>query len=156
MSERSERISDTAEQAKNTATPRKSVLLAGGAVIVVALAAIAWFVWPRPSGPLILRTGTPQHLVTVSINSLRIGSTAIDITVTDRAGATKDHAAVRIQVNQPLMGHAGQAIAATATGPGHFHAAAVPLMMTGPWELRLSIDEHDSVDELTVPIWVGG
>ncbi|WP_063037693.1 FixH family protein [Nocardia pseudovaccinii] len=133
---------------------RKSILLTGGALIVVA--ALAWFVWPRPSGPLVLRTGTAQHLVTVSIDSLRIGTTAIDITVTDRMGATKDHAAVRIQANQPLMGHAGQPITATATGAGHFHAASVPLMMTGQWELRLSIDEHDSLDELAVPIWVGG
>ncbi|WP_157110377.1 FixH family protein [Nocardia anaemiae] len=143
------------EQAENTATSRKGVL-AGGVVVVIVLAAIAWFVWPRPSGPLVLRTGSPQHLVTISIDSVRIGSTAIDVTVTDRSGATKDHAAVRIQANQPLMGHAGQPIAAAATGPGHFHAPSVPLMMTGPWELRLSIDEHDSVDELAVPIWVGG
>ncbi|WP_433520909.1 FixH family protein [Nocardia pseudovaccinii] len=133
---------------------RKSVLLAGGAVIVIV--ALAWFVRPRPSEPLVLQTGTAQHLVTVSIDSLRIGTAAIDITVTDRAGATKDHAAVRIQANLPLMGHAGQPITATATGPGHFHAASVPLMMTGQWELRLSIDEHDGLDELAVPIWVGG
>ncbi|WP_433715372.1 hypothetical protein ACQP2U_15960 [Nocardia sp. CA-084685] len=144
------------EQVENIAAPRKGVLLAGGAVVVIVLAAIAWFVWPRPSGPLVLKTGSPQHLVTVSIDSVRIGSTAIDITVTDRIGATKDHAAVSIQANQPLMGHAGEPVAAMATGPGHFHAAAVPLMMTGPWELRLSIDEHDSIDELAVPIWVGG
>lgn len=135
---------------------RKGILRAGGVVLVIVLAAIAWFVWPRPSDPLVLRTGTGRHLVTVSIDSLRIGGTAVDITVTDRAGATKDHAAVCIQANQPLLGHAGQPIATTATGPGHFHAASVPLMMTGPWELRLTIDEHDSVDELTVPIWVAG
>lgn len=135
---------------------RRSAFLAVGAAIVIVLAVIAWFAWPRPSGPLVLKTGTPQNLVTISIDSLRIGSTAIDITVTDRTGAPKDHAAVLIQANQPLMGHAGQSIAATATGPGHFHAASVPLMMTGQWELRLSIDEHDSLDELAVPIWVGG
>lgn len=144
------------EQAKSTAAHRKGVLLAGGAVIVIVLAAIAWFGWPSSSGRLVLKTGSPQHLVTISIDSVRIGSTAIDITVTDRTGATKDHAAVRIQANQPLMGHAGQPIVAMATGSGHFHAASVPLMMTGPWELRLSIDEHDSSDELAVPIWVGG
>ncbi|WP_433755231.1 FixH family protein [Nocardia sp. CA-135398] len=143
------------EQAENTAVPRKGVL-AGGAVVVIVLAAIAWFVWPRPSGPLVLKTGSAQHLVTISIESVRIGSTAIDVTVSDRSGATKDHAAVSIQANQPLMGHAGQPVAAMSTGPGHFRAASVPLMMTGPWELRLSIDEHDSVDELAVPIWVGG
>ncbi|WP_433621635.1 hypothetical protein [Nocardia sp. CA-120079] len=125
-------------------------------MIIIVLAVIAWFAWPRPPGPLVLKTGSPQHLVTISIDSVRIGSTAIDIAVTDRAGVTKEHAAVCIQANQPLMGHAGQPIAATATGSGHFHVASVPLMMTGPWELRLSIDEHDGIDELAVPIWVGG
>ncbi|MFX0577647.1 FixH family protein [Nocardia nepalensis] len=137
-------------------TTDRRVLLAGGAVLVVVIAAIAWLVWPRPSGALVLKSGTPHHLVTVTIDNLRIGSTDIDITVTDRAGATKGHAAVRIQASQPLMGYAGQPIMVVAAEPGHFHAAAVPLMMTGPWELRLSIDEHDGVDELTVPLWVGG
>jgi hypothetical protein len=137
-------------------TTDRRVLLAGGAVLVVVIAAIAWLVRPSPSGPLVLKSGTPHHLVTVTIDNLRIGSTDIDITVTDRTGATKDHAAVRLQANQPLMGYAGQPIAAVAAEPGHFHAAAVPLMMTGPWELHLSIDEHDGVDELTVPLWVGG
>jgi len=137
-------------------TTDRRVLLAGGVAIVIVIATIAWLVRPSPSGPLVLKSGTPHHLVTVTIDSLRIGSTDIDIAVTDRAGATKDHAAVRIQVNQPLMGYAGQPVAAVAAGPGRFHAAAVLLMMTGPWELRLSIDEHDGVDELAVPLWVGG
>ncbi|WP_330254504.1 FixH family protein [Nocardia sp. NBC_00565] len=130
-------------------------VLLGGAVVLV-LVAIGWLVWPSRSGPLVLKAGTAQHLVTVSIDSLRIGATDIDVSVTDRTGATKDHAAVQIQANQPLMGYAGQPVAALATGPGRFHATAVSLMMTGPWELRVSIDEHDSVDLLIVPLWVGG
>ncbi|WP_433205226.1 FixH family protein [Nocardia sp. CA-107356] len=137
-------------------TTDRRVLLAGGAALVIVIAAIAWLLWPSQSGPLVLKSGTPHHLVTVTIDSLRIGSTDIDIAVTDRTGVTKDHAAVRIQVNQPLMGYAGQSVTAVAAGPGRFHAVAVPLMMTGPWELRLSIDDHDGVDELTVPLWVGG
>ncbi|MGW4772409.1 hypothetical protein ACWEO2_30775 [Nocardia sp. NPDC004278] len=137
-------------------TTDRRLLLAGGAAVAIVLAAVIWLVWPSPAGPLVLKSGTPSHLVTVAIDNLRIGSTDIDITVTDRAGASKDHVAVRIQANQPLMGHAGQPIAAVPAGTGRFHAAAVPLMMTGPWELRLSIDEHGSVDELAVPLWVGG
>lgn len=134
----------------------RRVLLGGAVALVLVLAVVGRLVWPSRSGPLVLKTGTAQHLVIVSIDSVRIGATDIDVTVTDRTGATKDHAAVQIQANQPLMGYAGQPVAALATGPGRFHATAVSLMMTGPWELRVSIDEHDSVDLLTVPLWVGG
>ncbi|WP_433723873.1 hypothetical protein ACQP0C_25675 [Nocardia sp. CA-129566] len=137
-------------------TTDRHLLLVGGAAIVIVFATVAWLVWPSPSGPFVLKSGTTHHLVTVAIDNPRIGSTDIDITVTDRSGATKDHAAVWIQANQPLMGYAGQPIATVAAGSGRFHAAAVPLMMTGPWELRVSIDEHDSVDDLAVPLWIGG
>ncbi|PXX60957.1 YtkA-like protein [Nocardia tenerifensis] len=138
----------------SAAFPRGRALAAAAAVIVVAV--IGWLVWPSPPEPVVLKTGTPQHLVTVTIDSLRLGDTAVDIAVTDRDGAPVDHAAVRIQANQPLMGHAGTPVQAAASGPGRFHAASVPLMMTGPWELRLLIDAHNAVDQVTVPLWVGG
>ncbi|MEU4343475.1 hypothetical protein AB0H00_19730 [Nocardia sp. NPDC023852] len=128
------------------------VLLVGGVVI----AAIVWLVWPNLPGPLVLNTGTSHHLVTVTIDSLRVGHSDIDIDITDRAGAPIGHAAVRIQADQPLMGYAGQPVAAVPAGGHRFHVAALPLMMTGPWELRLSIEAHDGVDQLTLPIWVGG
>ncbi|MGO4613908.1 hypothetical protein AB4305_07005 [Nocardia sp. 2YAB30] len=120
------------------------------------IAVIFWVVWPSPPGPLVLNTGTSHHLVTVTIDSLRIGNTDIDIDITDRAGTSIGHAAVQIQANQPIMGYAGQPVAAVPAGRHRFHAVALPLMMTGPWELRLSIEAHDGVDQLTLPLWVGG
>ncbi|GAA5109033.1 FixH family protein [Nocardia iowensis] len=139
-----------------TATGRRPlrVLAIAGAVLV--LVAIGWLVWPRSPAPVVLNAGTPQHLVTVTIDSLRIGDTAVDVTVTDRAGTPIDHAAVQVQAIQPLMGHAGPPVPASSAGSGRFRAAAVSLMMTGPWELRLSIDAHHGVDQLTLPLWVGG
>ncbi|WP_069162464.1 FixH family protein [Nocardia altamirensis] len=132
----------------------KRLLIAVAVVLVLALA--GRLVWPSKSGPVVLKTGTPQHLVTVAIDSLRIGDTAVDVTVTDRAGAPIDHATVRVQAVQQLMGHAGEPIPMTATGGGRFRAPVLSLMMAGPWELRLSIDAHHGIDDVSVPLWVGG
>jgi hypothetical protein len=134
----------------------RRVLVAVGVATVVVIAVVGWLVWPSPPDPVVLNSGTPHHLVTVTLDSVRLGATAIEVTVTGRAGAPIDHGAVQIQANQTLMGHAGQPIAAVPSGDGRFRAAAVPLMMTGPWELRLSIDTHDGVEQLTLPLWVGG
>ncbi|WP_405162610.1 FixH family protein [Nocardia sp. NBC_01499] len=139
-----------------SATRRRSLGIGVAVGVVVILAVIGWLVWPSPHAPVVLKTGTPQHLVTVTIDSLRLGDTAVDVTVTDRAGTPIDHAAVQVQAIQPLMGHAGASVPAAATGPGRFHATAVSLMMTGPWELRLSIDAHNGIDQVTLPLWVGG
>ncbi|MFC9438117.1 FixH family protein [Nocardia sp. NPDC057030] len=130
--------------------------IAAAVVAVVVIAVIGWLVWPNSRNPVVLKTGTPHHLVTVTIDSLRLGETAMDVTVTDRAGAPIDHAVVQVQAIQPLMGHAGAPVPFAANGSGHFHAPAVSLMMTGPWELRLSIDAHDGIDQVTLPLWVGG
>ncbi|MFD0360197.1 FixH family protein [Nocardia sp. GCM10030253] len=143
-------------QATDAGPRSRRVLVAGAVVIAVVIAALGWLVWPSAPEPMVLNTGTPHHLVTLTIDNVRLGNTDIDVTVTDRAGAPIDHAAVRIQANQLLMGHAGQPVAAAPSGPGRFHAFAVPLMMTGPWDLRLTIDTHHGVDQLTLPLWVGG
>ncbi|MFI6172094.1 FixH family protein [Nocardia sp. NPDC051052] len=137
-------------------TGRRSLRIVVAVSVAVIVAVLGWLWWPSPHAPVVLKTGTPQHLVTVSIDSLRLGDTAVDVTVTDRAGAPVDHAAVRVQAIQPLMGHAGAPISAAANGSGRFHAPAVSLMMTGPWELHLSIDAHDGIDQVTLPVWVGG
>ncbi|MFB8277842.1 FixH family protein [Nocardia colli] len=137
-------------------TSGRSLRIAGAVVVVVVIAVVGWLVWPNPRTPVVLKTGTAQHLVTVTIDSLRLGETAVDVTVTDRAGSPVDHAAVQIQAIQPLMGHAGASVPAAANGSGRFHAPAVSLMMTGPWELRLSIDAHHGIDQVTLPLWVGG
>ncbi|MEV6426220.1 hypothetical protein [Nocardia sp. NPDC051463] len=135
---------------------RCGVLVGGGGAVIVVIAVLVWLVWPRSAGPVVLNTGTAQHLVTVTVDRLRLGITDIDVTITDRAGVPIDHAAVQFQANQSLMGHAGQPVTAAPTRPGHFHLTDVALMMTGPWDLRLSIDTHDGGEQLTLPVWVGG
>ncbi|QBS44435.1 FixH family protein [Nocardia sp. CS682] len=139
-----------------SSTGRPSLRIVAAVAAVVVIAAIGWLVWPGSPDPVVLKAGTPQHLVTVTIDSLRIGDTTVDVAVTDRTGAAIDHAAVQVQAIQPLMGHAGAPVAAAATGSGHFRAASVSLMMTGPWELRLYIDAHHGIDQVTLPLWVGG
>jgi hypothetical protein len=135
--------------------PRR-VLAVGIVVAAIALAAIVWLMWPSPSGPLELHSGTPRHIVTVTIDSPRLGNTVIDIIVTDRTGNPINQATVQVQAIEPLMGYAGQPGMSVATGPGHYRTTAIPLMMTGPWQLRLSIDARDGIDQLTLPLWVGG
>lgn len=141
------------ETRTRTAGTRRALIVAGVAVVLLAVA--GRLLWPSSAAALALRSGTERHLVTVTLERVRLGDTAVDVAVTDRAGAPIDHAAVRIQATQSLMGHAGAPVALVATGDGRFHADSVALMMTGPWELRLWIDAHDGVDELTLPLWVG-
>ncbi|WP_406230223.1 hypothetical protein [Nocardia sp. NBC_01009] len=146
----------TAAPATGQGSWRPGVLVGGGGVVIAVIVWLVWLVWPRSPAPVVLNTGTPQHLVTVTVDRLRLGTTDMDITITDRAGVPIDHGAVLLQANQPLMGHAGQPVTAAPMSPGHFHAAGVALMMTGPWDLRLSIDTHDGGEQLTLPVWVGG
>jgi hypothetical protein len=56
----------------------------------------------------------------------------------------------------PLMGHATAPVPAVAAGSGRYHADGVSLMMAGQWELLLSIDSTDGVDQLTLPLTVSG
>ena len=66
-------------------------------------------------------------------------------------------AMVQIEAIMPLMGHASAPVPADpSAGNGHYRVAQVPLMMTGPLELRLSIDAPNGVDHLTVPLSVSG
>ncbi|MDX6291707.1 MAG: hypothetical protein QOH50_782, partial [Kribbellaceae bacterium] len=55
----------------------------------------------------------------------------------------------------PLMGHAAPPVAAVPIG-GRYRADGVPLMMTGPMELLLSIDFAGGVDHLILPLTVSG
>ncbi|WP_228001829.1 FixH family protein [Nocardia australiensis] len=146
----------TADSGASAPARSNRFLAVTGVVIAIVIAALAWRLWPSTPGPVVLKTGTPDHLVSISIDTVRVGTTDIDVAISDRTGTPIGHAALRVQAIQPLMGHAGAPVVATAAGSGHFHVAAVPLMMTGPWELRLSIDTHNGIDQLTVPLWVGG
>jgi hypothetical protein len=133
-------------------------MLAWSVVVVVAVA-LGWGAWPRPPGPTVLHTGTAHYVVVVTAAQPRLGTTDIDIVATprDSSGALSVEA-IRVQGAMPLMGHATEPAIATPTGQGgtDFRVAAVPLMMTGTWELLISIAFSGGAEDLTLPLWVSG
>jgi hypothetical protein len=104
----------------------------------------------------VLHTGTSHYVVTATVDNPRIGATAVEIDVTSRTGGLAHPAAVTVQALMPLMGHAAPPVPAVPVGGGRYRADGVPLMMTGPMELLLSIEFAGGVDHLTLPITVGG
>lgn len=144
-----------AQPAESPDRARPRALLIGGIAVAVVVA-IGVLIWPSPPGPVVVHAGTSRYVVTATIERPRIGSTDVDIDLTDHAGRPVGRAAVGIEAIMPLMGYADPVVAATSVDSTHFHVAGVPLMMTGPWELRLSIDAPDGVDNLTLPLTVSG
>lgn len=125
-------------------------------IVIALLALVGWLVWPSPPGALVLRSGTADHIVTVTVSSHRMGDTGIDLVVTDRAGKPVSGAEVAVQAIEPRMGYSDPPVTAGATSPGHYHAADVSLMMTGPWNLQVSIAAGGGTDQLSLPLWIGG
>jgi hypothetical protein len=129
----------------------------GGAIVAAAAAVIlVWLLWPTPPGPVVLHAGTSHYVVTATVDSARMGGTAVEVDLATRAGAPLDRAMVQIQAVMPLMGHATPPVTADSAGGGRYRAAQVPLMMTGAWELQLSIAAPDGVDTLMLPLSVTG
>jgi hypothetical protein len=124
---------------------------------VVVLGVLGWLLWPRPAGPLTLRAGTSASEVTVTVARPRLGTTDLTLALTSPAGAAQPGAFILAQATMPLMGYATPQVAATAAGGGRYAVAAVHLMTTGPWELRLSITPRGgSPEDLLLPFDVTG
>ncbi|CAN5143501.1 hypothetical protein BH09ACT8_BH09ACT8_08530 [soil metagenome] len=141
-------------------TPRRLTHAAAGiAIAILAAAVLGWFVWPSPPGPTLLHTGTPHYLVTATLQSPRLGASGVDIAVTarDAHSVAVRVRSVQVQAVMPLMGYATEPIV-TTPGPADYHwrAAGLPLMMTGPWQLLVSVSYTGGADHLTLPFWVSG
>ncbi|WP_216901982.1 FixH family protein [Nocardia alni] len=129
-------------------------------VIVVIVAAVlaltGWLVWPSSPGPLVLHSGTADHIVTVTVANHRMGDTGIDVALTDRSGKPVSRAVIRVQAIEPRMGYSDQPVTAAPTGSGRYHAPDVSFMMTGPWSLQVWIAMGQAIDQLSIPLWIGG
>lgn len=124
---------------------------------VVVLGLLGWLVWPRSPGPLTLRAGTTASRVAVAVARPRLGTTDLTLTLTSPGGAAQPGAFILAQATMPLMGYATPQVAATAAGGGRYTVAAVHLMTTGPWELRLAITPRGgSEEDLLLPFDVTG
>lgn len=137
-----------------TTTRRRALAVTA---VVVAVALLGWLLWPHRPGPTVLYAGTARYTATVTVASPRLGTTAVSITLATRTGAPVGNAAVLVQATQPLMGLATPAIPTTSTGTGRYDTPAVPLMTTGPWQLRLTITGPTGTpDDLQLPLTVTG
>jgi hypothetical protein len=117
---------------------------------VVVIGVVGWLVWPSSGGPVVLRASTGASPVTVTVERPRLG-------VTDLAISAPPGAFILVQASMPLMGYATPQVAATAAGGGRYTVAAVHLMTTGPWELRLAVTPRGGTrEDLMVPFDVTG
>lgn len=131
--------------------------VAGIAVAVAALLGlVGWLLWPSPPTATALHSGTSRYAVSVTINPPRVGSADVTIDLTARYGVPPTPS-ITVEAVTPLMGFATPALPATAVGGGHYTVPGVPLMMTGPWELHVSIaGPGNESDDLTLPFTVSG
>jgi hypothetical protein len=124
---------------------------------VVLIGVLGWLFWPRPAGPLTLRADTSASRVTVTMDRPRLGTTDLTLTLTAPDGTAQPGAFLLAQATMPLMGYATPQVAAAAAGGGRYTVAAVHLMTTGPWELRLAITlRGGSEQDLLLPFDVTG
>lgn len=136
---------------------RAGVRVAGIAVAAVALVGVVgWLLWPSPPTATALRSGTSRYVVSVTINPPWIGTADVTVDLTARDGSASP-ASVTVEAVTPLMGFTTPALPATAAGGGRYTVSGVPLMMTGPWELHVSIAGPGSAnDDLVLPFTVSG
>lgn len=120
---------------------------------VAALVLIGWLLWPSPPSAAALHGGTARYALDATVDPPRMGDAQITI---DLTGSGAPHGTVSVEAVMPLMGFATPALPATSTGGGHYTVANVPLMMTGPWELHVSVAAANGTDELTLPFTVSG
>jgi hypothetical protein len=148
---------EAALAARPLVTPRRAAMAAAGAAVVAVLVLLGWLLWPHRAGSTVLYAGTARYAATVTVASPRVGTTDVTVALATRAGAPVGNAALLLQATQPLMGMATPAIPATSTGTGRYDASGVPLMMTGPWQLLLTITgPTGTIDTLRVPLTVTG
>lgn len=134
--------------------PRRR-LVAVVAVVVGGLGAVIWWLWPEREPAIVLYGGTGRYLVAVTVGD-RVGMSDVGIRITDRNGKPLPDAQIRVQAVEPRMGYAAEPVTAVATAAGDYRAAQVPFMMSGPWEVRVSITGGDGADELALPLWISG
>jgi hypothetical protein len=123
--------------------------------VLAVLGVTGWLLWPSPPSATALESGTARYAVNATIDPPRIGDAAVSIDLTGHDG-TASSATVRVEAVMPLMGFATPSLPAMATGGGHYTVSNVPLMMTGPWELHVSISDGTGTDDVTLPFTVSG
>ncbi len=124
--------------------------------IVLGVITTAWLSWPSNRAPTVITGGTAEHLVTLTVASPRVGTTAVELGVTRRDGAPAALRSVQVLAVMPAMGHTDLPVPAMPLGPGRYRAAGLALTMSGQWQLEVIMTEGGAVDRLVVPVVVSG
>jgi len=117
---------------------RRSHCVVLALAVVTAGLIVVWMMWPRPHEHVVLHAGTARYVVTATVGSSRVGTTAIDLDLTSRQSGPVDRATVTIAAIMPLMGQAAQPVPATFSGHGHYRAA----------DLSRRVPEPGTADEI--------
>ncbi|KAA2261539.1 FixH family protein [Solihabitans fulvus] len=129
-------------------------MISCAAAAVAAL--VAWLAWPSgPAGPEVLSAASADYRVEVSVAVPRVGTTRVEVTVTDRAGRPAAPATVTVAPVMPAMGHAFTPVALTPAEPGR-HRADVSLLMAGQWELTVAVAGPAGRQQVVLPLTVRG
>ncbi|MUM16111.1 hypothetical protein FZI91_11850 [Mycobacterium sp. CBMA271] len=135
-------------------TPR---VWAGLAVIVAAVLALAWIGWPSAPQAITLYSGTEHYAIAVTVDSPRVGTTALEIAVDSKEEHDlPESESVTVELVMPLMGHAMPPLREVVSGRTKFDQ--VMLSMAGPWEIVVTVTPPagDPDERVTVPLWVSG
>jgi hypothetical protein len=131
---------------------------------VVLAAALGWLCWPTATTQISLHAGTPRYIVTTVFTGLRIGTADVELAV-DRRDPGAVPAGVQevwIQAVMPTMGHTSGRVPASRIGDesptvaGKFRTLGLSLMMTGPWQLLVSVTDDVGTEHLSLPFWISG
>jgi hypothetical protein len=131
---------------------RRRIFAATAAVVLVP--GLVLLLWPTQRGPSVLHTGTARYIVTATVDNPRTGITAVEFAFTPRTAGTAAATAVDLEAVMPSMGHATESIRAVPLGGDRYRIDGVPLMMTGSWELLVSIASGGTAEHLTLPLSV--
>ena len=127
--------------------------------VVVALSILTtWYFATQGSGRAItVVTGSPRHIVTLTLGTPRTGERTVTLRVTDRAGTPCRAAALPFTAVLPTMGYSTPVMSAVAgRTAGSFTVDALPLMAPGGWQLRVTVPDPAGEEQVMVPVPVTG
>lgn len=129
----------------------------GLAAIVAAVLVLAWVAWPARPKAVTLYSGTEHYAITVTIDDPRVGTTALEVSITDREDPNlPESETVTVELVMPLMGHAMPPLREVVSGRTTFDQ--VMLSMAGPWDIVVTVTppSGDPDERATMPLWVSG
>lgn len=121
---------------------------------LVAVALLAWLLWPTADIPTVLRADTGGHVVQLSMGTPRLGANSVRLDVTEH-GRPAELAAVTVEPVMARMGHALAPVPAVPEGTG-YRVPDLPLTMGGQWVLTVTLHTAAGPRHVDFPLLVNG